>query len=97
MGFVQIIELKTDKADEILKLEQEWRSATEGKRTLRQSFVTRDRNDPNRYLILAFFDSFESAQVNSDLPETQKFGQQQSALIDGPMLFTDLDIIESHT
>jgi quinol monooxygenase YgiN len=95
--FVQIIELKTKNVDEILALEQKWRKATDGKRTLRKSYVTRDRNDPDRYLVLAFFDSFESAQVNSNLPETQEFGLQQSKLAEGPMSFTDLDVIESMT
>ena len=41
------------------KLEDKWRAATEGKRTLRRSIVARDRNDVTRYLIFAFFDSFE--------------------------------------
>ena len=97
MEFVQIIECRTSKFDEILKLEQEWRNATEGKRTLRRSLVTRDRNDPNRYLILAFFDSYDSAMTNSNLPETAEFGQKQAALLDAPMVFTDLDVVEDQS
>jgi quinol monooxygenase YgiN len=95
MPFVQIVECRT-KADigELLKLEAEWEAATEGKRTLRKSVVGRDRNDPERYFILAFFDSYESAMVNSDLPETQAFGEKQTALMEGPMQFTDLDVVE---
>ena len=97
MAFVQIIELQTSKYDEIAKLEDEWRKATEGKRTLRRSIVARDRKDPNRILILAFFDSYDSAMINSNLPETSAFGEKQAALADGPMKFTDLDIIEDQT
>jgi hypothetical protein len=93
MEFIQIIELRTSKFDEISALEDEWRKATEGKRTLRRTIVTRDRNDPARHLVLAFFDSYESAMVNSSLPETSEFGQRQSALLDEPMTFTDLDVI----
>ena len=44
--------------------------------------------------MLAFFDSYESAMTNSNLPETSDFGHKQSALLDGPMQFTDLDVIE---
>jgi hypothetical protein len=44
--------------------------------------------------VLAFFESFEAAQVNSNLPETSEFGAEQAALCDGPMAFTDLDVIE---
>ena len=66
------------------------------KRTLRRSIVGRDRNDPDHYLVLAFFDSYESAMENSNLPETTEFGQKQSALLDGPMKFIDLDVIDDH-
>jgi len=97
MAFVQIIDMHTSKFDEISALEDEWRSATEGKRTLRRSVVARDRNDANHVVVLAFFDSYESAMTNSDLPETAAFGQKQSALLDGPMQFTDLDIIEDRS
>ena len=55
------------------------------------------RNDPDRYFILAFFDDYDSAMINSNLPETTEFGQKQSALIDGEMQFTDLDIIDDHS
>jgi quinol monooxygenase YgiN len=94
MAFIQIIEGRTTRADELMALEEEWRQATEGKRTLRRSIVTRDRNDPDRYVIIAFFDSYESAMVNSNLPETNEFGRKQEALLDGPMVFTDLDVVE---
>ncbi len=97
MAFIQIIESHTSKLDELTKLEAEWRQATEGKRTLRRSIIARDRNDPNRYLILAFFDSYESAMVNSNLPETTAFGEKQAKLLDGPMIFTDLDVVEDQT
>lgn len=97
MEFIQIIECRTSKFDELTALEDEWRKATEGKRTLRRSIITRDRNDPQRYLILAFFDSYDSAMVNSNLPETAEFGRKQTALLDAPMAFTDLDIVEDQS
>lgn len=97
MQFIQIIEMRTSRIDELQALEDEWEKATEGKRTLRRAVVTRDRNDPDRYLVLAFFDDYESAMVNSNLPETGEFGQRQQALLDGPMTFTDLDVIEDRS
>jgi hypothetical protein len=91
--FIQIIECRTKRIEEIEQLEKEWRAATEGKRTLRRSFVTRDRNDPDRYLVLAFFDDYDSAMENSNLPETAEFGAKQAALCDAPLGFTDLDVL----
>lgn len=97
MAFVQIIECRTTQFDRIQRLEDEWRAATEGKRTLRRSIVVRDRTDPERYLILAFFDSYEAAMENSNLPETSEFSEKQAALLDGPMTFQDLDVIEDRS
>jgi hypothetical protein len=94
MAFVQIIDMKTSKFDGISELNQEWRKATDGKRTLRRSIVGRDRNDPNHYVVLAFFDDYDSAMVNSNLPETGEFGEKQTALLDAPPEFIDLDVIE---
>ena len=94
MAFVQLIDMRTNKVDEIQRLETEWEKATEGRRTLRRSIIGRDRNDPEHYVILAFFDDYDSAMVNSNLPETADFGQKQAALLDVPMQFTDLDVID---
>jgi hypothetical protein len=48
----------------------------------------------NGYRCLKSVDSYESAMENPKLPETTEFGQKQSALLDGPMEFTDLDVID---
>ena len=94
MAFIQVIEMHTSKVDELRAMAAEYEKATEGKRTLRRSIIARDRNDANRYFVFAFFDSYESAMENSNLPETSAFGEKQSALLDGPPQFTDLDVID---
>jgi quinol monooxygenase YgiN len=94
MSFVQIIEIRTSKADEMRTLEADWRAATEGKRTLRRSILTQDRNDAARYAIVAFFDSYESAMKNSELPETAAFSEKLAGLVDAPMVFHDLEVVE---
>ncbi len=96
MAFIQLVEVRTDKVDDIMKLDQEWRQATEGKRTLRRSIVGRDRNDPQRHVIIAFFDDYDSAMENSNLPETQEFAEKQGALAEA-MQFIDLDVIDDAT
>lgn len=97
MSFIQIIEMRTKSFDELKALDDQWEQATDGKRTLRRSIVARDRNDPDRYLVLAFFDSYESAMENSNLPETAEFADRQVALLDGPPTFYDLDVVEDRT
>ena len=94
MSFIQIIETLTKNFDELQALGDQYFQASEGKRTLRRGIVTRDRNDPDRYLILSFFDSYESAMQNSNLPETSEFAASQMKLVEGPPTFIDLDVIE---
>ena len=96
MSFIQIIDIRTDKIDEIMALDKDWEAATEGKRTLRRSIVARDRNDSGRHLVLAFFDSYESAMVNSNLAETQAFARSMESLVDS-MAFLDLDVVDDRS
>ena len=96
MAFIQIMEMRTKKVDEIMKLDHEWEQAIEGKRTLRRAVVGRDRNDPERHVIIAFFDDYESAMQNSNLPETQEFATKQSALAE-TVQFIDLDVIDDRS
>jgi hypothetical protein len=94
MAFLQIMELNTSRFEEMERLSDEWRKATEGKRTLRREIVARDRNDPTRHLVLAFFDSYESAMENSNLEETGRISAGMAGVVDSPVVFTDLDILE---
>ena len=94
MAFMQIIEFRTSDVDAVRKVDDEWRRATEGKRTVRRELVARDRNDPERYFALVFFDSYESAMENSGLPETKSAAEQYMKATTGAPVFYDLDILE---
>ena len=97
MSFIQIIETRTKSFDELQKLGDEFFEATQGKRTVKHSYFTRDRNDPDRYFVIALFDSYESAMENSNLPETAAFAERQIPLLEGPPTFYDLDVIEERS
>ena len=94
MAFVQIIEFRTAHIDKARQVNDEWWRATEGKRTVRRELLARDRSDPHRCFAMVFFDSYESAMENSDLPETQAAAEQHAKMSDLPPVFFDLDIIE---
>ncbi len=94
MSFIQIIELKTTRLDEMRALDEQWEQATAGKRTTRRSIVTQDRNDPTKVRLIVFFDSYESAMENSNLPETAEFAGKWAALADETPRFHDLDVID---
>jgi quinol monooxygenase YgiN len=97
VAFLQIIELRTKDPEQLEALSDEFFRATEGKRTLRRSIVTQDRNDPDRFMVLAFFDSYESAMENSNLPETAALAEKHMSLLDARPTFYDLDIIDDRT
>jgi len=88
------MEITTNRYDDIIDLERQWEAATEGQRTLRRQIVARDRSNPNRHLVFAFFDSYESAMENSSLPATQEFASRFNEFVDSPITFQDLDVVE---
>ena len=94
MAFVQIIEFHTSDVDAFRGLDDQWREATEGKRTVRRELIARDHEDPTRFFAMVFFDSYESAMKNSALPATQAAAEQYMKITDGPPVFYNLDVIE---
>ena len=93
MGFVQIIEMRTDRFDEVEALHEAWLAETEGIRTSTTETVARDRERPDHYFVIVEFPSYEVARTNNDLPATQRFAKEVEALLDGPPTFYDLDVV----
>jgi hypothetical protein len=91
--FVQIMEMTSDQFDEIEALHDKWRGATEGQRTTKLGWVLRDREDPNRYVIVVLFDSYEEAMKNNDLPATGEIAAAMNDLTTAPTVFHNLDLI----
>jgi hypothetical protein len=96
MAFVQIIDFRTSRFDEMRKLEDEWATAAGADSTARRVITGADRDDSGRYVQVVFFDSYESAMENSNLPETQEFAARWAELTLGPPTFVDLDVIDDH-
>jgi prepilin-type processing-associated H-X9-DG protein len=94
MGFVQIIEFKTSKLDEMQKVGSEWEAAAGGDSKARRRVLCQDRDHPGRYVNIVFFDSHEEAMQNSELAVTQEYSQKVMALADGPPTFLNLDVLE---
>jgi len=96
-GFVQIIEFKTERIDEIKALGEEMRAqrAAEGPRSVRRGTFTADRDRPGYYINVIEFDSYESAMENSNRPETTEFAARMAKLCDGPPKFYNLDVMDT--
>ncbi|HWC21038.1 MAG TPA: hypothetical protein VG502_01945 [Flexivirga sp.] len=93
MTFIQIIEFRTTRIDELNALIDGWLETTAGKRAATRAAQTKDRDTENTYLHVVEFPSYEEAMANSDLPETSEFATKLAALCDGPATFRNLDVI----
>ncbi|WP_338677213.1 ester cyclase [Streptomyces sp. SCSIO 30461] len=93
MTFVQMIECKTERLDELNRLLDTWVEQTGGKRTATHSLVAKDRSDSAHVIELVEFPSYEDAMRNSNLPETERNFQKMVELCDGMPTFTDLDVV----
>jgi quinol monooxygenase YgiN len=91
-GFVQIIQYKTSKFDEMQKLIDKFRADTEGKRTTIRGMTCRDRDNAGTFMNIIEFPSYEAAMKNNDLPETRAIAEGMQKLADGPPTFYNLDV-----
>ncbi len=92
MAFVQVIKFQTDRMEEGRQLVEEYRAATDGRRTTQRSILCRDRDNPDHYVNIVFFDSYESAMENSALPETQAMSEKMNEMTTGPIEFMNLEV-----
>jgi len=94
-AFVQIIEFRTSRIDDVQALMQDMRRRreAEGRTGPRRVTLTADRDHVGRYLNVVEFDSYEAAMQNSADPETGRFAEQMAKLCDGPPTFRNLDVV----
>jgi hypothetical protein len=93
MTFVQLIDGRTSRFDEMNQLMDTWVEKTNGKRTATRGVVGKDRSDANHFVEIVEFPSYEEAMKNSKMPETEQIFQEMVALCDGMPTFTDLDVV----
>ncbi|MEU7055219.1 ester cyclase [Streptomyces sp. NPDC046197] len=93
MTFVQLIECRTSRIDEMNRLMDTWVEQTSGKRTATHAVVGKDRSDASHLVEMVEFPSYEEAMRNSKLPETGKIFRGLVALCDETPTFTDLDVV----
>jgi hypothetical protein len=97
-GFVQIIEYRTQKPDEIAALMDEFQktreAAGDGPRPAR-ALTCADRDEPGRYFAIVEFGSYEEAMANSQRADTTEFSEKMMELCDGPGKFYNLDVVQS--
>jgi hypothetical protein len=93
MAFIQIIEYKTRRIDELDAALDAWLEKTKGKRAASRGTQCRDRDTADTYVQIIEFPSYDAAMANSNLPETGEFAAQLAKLCDGPPTFRNLDVL----
>ncbi|MBO3751733.1 hypothetical protein J5X84_37155 [Streptosporangiaceae bacterium NEAU-GS5] len=93
MSFVQILEFDTKRAGEVESLMNDWRAQTGNTHTVRREVMARHHDRPNHYVAVVEFSSYEDAQRSNKLPETDQFNAQMTRLCEGPIEFSDYDVI----
>lgn len=94
-GFVQLIEIKTSRADEIRSLVNQMRAENNGGTVLRAT-VGEDRDRPGYYINIVEFESYASAMENSGRPEVRDYAARLAALCDQPPRFYNLHVVDSY-
>ena len=93
MAFIQIIEYKTNRIDELNAALDGWLEKTKGKRAASRGTQSRDRDAADTYVQIIEFPSYDAAMANSNLPETGEFAAQLAKLCDAPPTFRNLDVL----
>ncbi|KSU75389.1 hypothetical protein GA0061083_2836 [Pseudarthrobacter enclensis] len=96
-GFVQIIEFRSSRIEEIQELGRPQRAEGDALPTFRRIMATADRDDPGHYFTIVEFGSYDTAMDNSNRPETSEFAARMAELCDGPVTFHNLDVLWEET
>lgn len=93
MSYFQLIEVKTTRYDDLMKLHEVWRSETEGERTAIRQWICRDRDRADTYMFIVEFPSADAAAVNNELPATGRIAARMAELTSSPPSFRNLDVL----
>ncbi len=87
--FIQVIQAKSSKRDEVRALTDEWGELpNEGSGFLGGTYGFTDDGD---FFAVVRFESREQAMANSERPETDAMAKRMAELMDGPPTFYDCD------
>lgn len=94
-GFVQIMEYKTSRIDEVDALVDKMVEERGNALLTTRAVMAADRDRPGYYVSIVEFDSYEEAMKNSNDPATSAFAEKMAELLDGPPKFYNFDILRT--
>jgi hypothetical protein len=95
-GFVQIIQMRTSRIDEVRQLVEDMREKRQAQGDDANMPVRatsgEDRDHPGTYISIVEFDSHEAAMANSNNPLTAEMAKKMAELCDGPPTFINVEV-----
>lgn len=91
-AFVQIIEFRTRRIEEVESVMDRWADAIGARRTARWGVLSADRDTPGTFLEVVEFPGYEQAMTNSQDPLTAEFAAELTKLTDAAPTFRNLDV-----
>ena len=96
MAFIQIVEFRSSQRAEVERLSHQYDEDTQDKRTADRVKLCFDRDDPNHYMVIVEFPSYEAAMENSNLPETEALAEDMAKRADGPATYYNLEVLHEY-
>jgi hypothetical protein len=97
MTFVQIVDFETSRYEELQRVIDSWLEKSQGNRTAVRSVTGRDRENPQHFMTLVEFPSYEDAMMNSKLPATEEMAGKFRELCSRGPDFRNLDVIREES
>ncbi len=94
--FVQLMEIKTSRIDEVNVLVRKMVEKRGDRFLAGRAVHAADRDRAGYYFAIVEFDSYEEAMRNSNDPATGEFAEQLGALLDEPPRFYNLDVLQEY-
>ncbi|HEX4247903.1 MAG TPA: DUF1059 domain-containing protein [Pseudonocardia sp.] len=94
-AFLQLIEIKTRRFDDVLGLTERWSQAIGAARTARWGIRAADRDQADTYVAIIEFPDHTAAMANSEHPATADFAAQLAKLCDDEPRFRNLDVLNT--
>lgn len=91
-SFVQLVEFSTDRISEWDGLQDRFAAAIRSDRTTRWSILGTDRDQPQTYVAIVEFPSYDRAMANSDNPVTGTFVKELREICTTEPVFRNLDV-----
>jgi hypothetical protein len=93
MKFIQVIQFKTSRPDDVMQVMNDFLDNHKGELIAGTGYSCKDRDKEGSYMNVVVFNSYEDAMRNNELPAVQELSEQMMKLCDGPPTFYNLDVL----